>query len=156
MYLLLLVMSFLFFLTHTRWDLKAPPNHNAPAMRMLRHSQPITGLAQISDDRLASSSMDGGILLWDLRSPGSPLHSATAPGGAGVLKIAPGPWGDVLAVATAKGLHCLELFDFEAPMANIAPYPLPRPFTDIVFNMVTHDLYAGSSNGSIQVFSRMA
>jgi WD40 repeat protein len=125
-------------------------------MRMLRHTKPVTGLCLVSDDRLASASMDGSVLLWDLRSPGSPLHTATTPGGAGVLKIAPGPWGDILAVATEKGLHCLELFDFGAPMANIAPYPLPKPFTDIVFNTVTHDLYAGSSNGSVQVFARLA
>jgi len=37
-----------------------------------------------------------------------------------VLKIAPGPWGDVLAVSSSKGLHCLELFDFGAGMSNIA------------------------------------
>jgi hypothetical protein len=60
------------------------------------------------------------VLLWDIRSGGSPLRSATAPGGAGVLKIAPGPWGDVLAVSSSKGLHCLELFDFGAGMSNIA------------------------------------
>lgn len=82
--------------------------------------------------------------------------TATAPGGAAVLRIAPGPWGDILAVASQAGLHCLELFDFGAPMADITPGPLARPFSDIVFNSVTHDLYAGSSNGSVQVFSRLA
>ncbi|WIA13470.1 hypothetical protein OEZ85_007049 [Tetradesmus obliquus] len=138
------------------WDLKVPPQNNAPALRMLRHSQPVTGLCLVSDDRLASSSMDGSVLLWDLRRPGSPLHTATAPGGVAVLRIAPGPWGDILAVASQAGLHCLELFDFGAPMADITPGPLARPFSDIVFNSVTHDLYAGSSNGSVQVFSRLA
>ncbi|WIA13480.1 hypothetical protein OEZ85_007058 [Tetradesmus obliquus] len=32
--------------------------------------------------------------------------TATAPGGAAVLRIAPGPWGDILAVASQAGLHC--------------------------------------------------
>lgn len=135
-----------------RWDLKAPPKQ--PTAQMIRHTKNVTGLSLVSDDRLASSSMDGTVLLWDLRSPSSPLYKATAPGAAAVLKIAAGPWGDVLAVSTAKGLHCLELFEFEAPMTNIAAYPLQRPFTEIMFNTKTHDLYAGCSDGAIKVFSR--
>jgi hypothetical protein len=95
-------------------------------------------------------------MLWDLRQPAGPLYTQRTPGNAGVLRIAAGPWGDVMAVSTAKGLHCVELFDFDAPMTNIAAFPLQRPFTDLVFNAVTHDLYAGNSTGSISVFSRRA
>lgn len=96
------------------------------------------------------------VMLWDLRYPSGPLFTQRTPGNAGVLRIAPGPWGDVMAVSTSKGLHCVELFDFDAPMTNIAPFPLQRPFTDLVFNAVTHDLYAGTTSGSISVFSRRA
>jgi hypothetical protein len=96
------------------------------------------------------------VMLWDLRNPSGPLYTQRAPGGAAVLKIAPGPWGDVMAVGTAKGLHCVELFDFDAPMTNIADYPLARPYTDVVFNAVTHDLYASTPTGSIHVYSRRA
>lgn len=41
------------------WDLSQPPRDNNPAMRLYRHSQNITGLAQITDERLVSGSMDG-------------------------------------------------------------------------------------------------
>lgn len=41
------------------WDLSQPPRDNSPAMRLNRHSQQVTGLAQITDERLVSSSMDG-------------------------------------------------------------------------------------------------
>lgn len=94
------------------------------------------------------------VMLWDLRYPSGPLFTKRTPSNAGVLKIAPGPWGDVMAVSTAKGLHCVELFDFDAPMSNIAAFPLQRPFSDVVFNAVTHDLYAGTPGGSVSVFSR--
>lgn len=138
------------------WDLSQPPRDNSPALRLYRHSQSVTGVAQITDERLVSGSMDGTVLLWDLRHTASPVYTQRTPGGAGVLRIAPGPWGDVVAVSTAKGLHCVELFDFDAPMSNVADFPLQRPFTGLVFNAVTHDLYAGTTSGSVSVFSRRA
>ena len=96
------------------------------------------------------------VMLWDLRYPHGPLFTQRPPAAAPVLKIAPGPWGDVMAVATTKGLHCVELFDFDAPMSNIAAFPLQQPFTDLVFNAVSHDLYAGTRTGALTVFSRRA
>jgi hypothetical protein len=96
------------------------------------------------------------VLLWDLRKPSSPLFINRAPGGSPVLRIAPGPWGDMLAVSTSTGLHSLELFDFDAPMANIAPYPCQRPYIDLAFSSVTHDLYAAHASGAIHVYFRRA
>lgn len=96
------------------------------------------------------------VMLWDLRYTSGPIFTQRTPGNAGVMHIAPGPWGDVMAVATTKGLHCVELFDFDSPMSNIADFPLQRPYTGLVFNAVTHDLYAGTMNGAISVFSRRA
>lgn len=97
------------------------------------------------------------VLVWDVRSPGSPQHVCATPAGAGVLRLALGPWGDVLAVSTVKGLHCLELFDLGAPMSSIAAtFPLARPYSDIAFNAVTHNLYAGSASGAVHVYARLA
>lgn len=45
------------------WDLSQPPRDNSPAMKLYRHSQTITGLAQITDERLVSGSMDGSVSL---------------------------------------------------------------------------------------------
>jgi hypothetical protein len=97
------------------------------------------------------------VLLWDMRRPASPLFTSHAPGGAPVLQLAQGPWGDMLAVATSTGLHSVELFDFDAPMANIAAQlPLERPYYDLAFSSVTHDLYAAHSSGAIHVYCRRA
>lgn len=41
------------------WDLSQPPRDNSPALRLYRHSQSVTGVAQITDERLVSGSMDG-------------------------------------------------------------------------------------------------
>lgn len=41
------------------WDLSQPPRDNSPALRLYRHSQSVTGVAQITDERLISGSMDG-------------------------------------------------------------------------------------------------
>ncbi|KAF8060010.1 hypothetical protein HT031_004948 [Scenedesmus sp. PABB004] len=129
------------------WDLRAPPN--MPRLRLAAHGGAVTGLELIGDDRLVTGGADGRVLLWDSRAGGAALHAAAAPGGAGVSRIAVGPWGDVVAVSTPRGLHCLELFDFGAPMTHIAPWPLPRGFTDVAFNAVTHDLYAGDASGAV-------
>lgn len=43
------------------WDMQQPPRDNNPSMRLYRHTQNITGLAQITDERLVSGSMDGSV-----------------------------------------------------------------------------------------------
>jgi WD40 repeat protein len=140
----------------TRWDLRTPPKHNTPAAQLLRHTRAVSGLALLSDERLASSGADGALLLWDLRAPGTPLEMNAAPGSAPVLRIARGPWGDVIAVSTPGALLALDAFDWSAPMAEVAPPSGGRPFTDLVFNAATHNLYAGTTSGTVQVFKRDA
>jgi hypothetical protein len=51
----------LFLSCPVSWDLSQPPRDNSPAMRLYRHTQTITGLAQITDERLVSGSMDGSV-----------------------------------------------------------------------------------------------
>jgi hypothetical protein len=93
------------------------------------------------------------VLLWDPRRPESP-YSAVMPDGAPVLRLAPSPYGDCLAVSTNRGLHAVDLVDGALGVAPIAPFPLHRPFSDIAWNAGTGELYASAHNGSVAVFTR--
>lgn len=93
------------------------------------------------------------VLLWDPRRPQSPYAAAT-PDGAPALRLAPSPFGDCLAVSTNRGLHAVDLIDGSASTQPIAPFPLPRPYSDIAWNAGTGELYAAMHSGAVAVFGR--
>ncbi|GBF99908.1 hypothetical protein Rsub_12816 [Raphidocelis subcapitata] len=133
------------------WDLRSKPS--APTAVYAAHTRNVTGLHAVHEALLVSCGIDGKVLLWDPRRADSPF-SAIVPDGAPALRLAPSPFGDCLAVSTNRGLHALDLLDSAHGVAPIAPFPLQRPFSDIVWNAGTGELYASSHNGSIGVFTR--
>jgi hypothetical protein len=94
------------------------------------------------------------VLLWDPRRAESPF-SAIVPDGSAALRLAPSPFGDCLAVSTNRGLHAVDLLDGAHGVTPIAPFPLQRPYSDLIWNGGTGELYASSHSGSVCVFTRI-
>ncbi len=92
-------------------------------------------------------------MLWDLRRPSQPVLSLD-PDGSPVLRLAPSPASDCLAVATNSGLHWVDLVDGLGAVSAIAPGPLARPFLDVTWNSRTDELYASAHDGTVSVFVR--
>eukprot|EP00198_Chlamydomonas_reinhardtii_P003474 XP_001692810.1 predicted protein [Chlamydomonas reinhardtii] len=131
------------------WDMRQKPP--AASWRNKGHSQSVTGLQVANDSTLVSSSLDGKVCIWDLRVTGSPRASAV-PDGSQVTCVKMSPAGDCVAAATTRALVTVDLLDGAASVAPVTSAPLPKPFSDVVWNSLTGEIYAASPSGTVSVF----
>ncbi|KAG2423107.1 hypothetical protein HXX76_002331 [Chlamydomonas incerta] len=131
------------------WDMRQKPP--AAAWRNKGHGQSVTGLQVANDSTLVSSSLDGKVCIWDLRVTGSPRASAV-PDGSQVLCVKMSPAGDCVAAATSRALVTVDLLDGAASVAPVTSAPLAKPFSDVVWNSLTGEIYAASPAGTVSVF----
>jgi len=127
-------------------------------VRKMSHGtpQPITSIQLVNDQMLATSGADTKVLLWDLRSPSTPMQTVI-PDGTPVHHMKMSPAGDCLAVVTARGLYSVDLLDGGGALTLIAEVPPnTRAPLDIEWNWNTGELYTSGFSGSINVFRRKA
>lgn len=135
------------------WSLQGPPSK--PIQTIQHHKKLISGVEQVEQHMVLTSSLDGNVTIWDLRSTDRPLK-ATAPDGSGIHKASVSPIGDCIMLGTAQNLYAMNLVDLDAEIVPVVKNPMTNPYSNIVWNRQTLEVYAASSDGSISTFRNMA
>ncbi|KAJ9516007.1 hypothetical protein QJQ45_016815 [Haematococcus lacustris] len=133
----------------TVWNVK---ERRAALVRKLATGRHVTCLQLVNDTTLITGSADGQVLLWDMRASTAP-RAAVSLDGSPVLHLEASPAGDCLAVATARGLHSLDLVSGTPPgpwsSTPITTRPLEAALTGLTWNWATNELYTAHQNGII-------
>lgn len=133
------------------WNLKERPGHQ---QQRVSHGSHVNAVLAVNDQVLASAGQDGKVCLWDLRRGGAPLRVA-CPDASPALRLALSPLGDSLAVASARGLYCLDLLDsLSCAVSPVGRGPAARPYVDCEWNSRTGEMYACGHDGVITVFTQ--
>ncbi|CAD7699097.1 unnamed protein product [Ostreobium quekettii] len=131
------------------WSLQEKPS--APLRRLAGHHRKVTGIEQVAEHALVTCSMDGNVMIWDLRKPEQPLHSA-CPDDTPVHKVAASPIGDCVALCTASNLFTMSLVNMSGTLHKMSERPLPGPYRNLAWNRQTLEVYAACADGSITVY----
>eukprot|EP00798_Chlamydomonas_sp_ICE-L_P025669 gene25669-11335_t len=108
----------------------------------------VTSLQAINEQTIASSTVDGRVMIWDLRNTAQP-SAVLIPDGSPCLNMKNSPIGDCMAVVTGQGLYAIDLMDGTNAISSIAPTPQGKPALDIEWNSSTMELYACFASGVV-------
>ncbi|KAF5828477.1 WD40-repeat-containing domain protein [Dunaliella salina] len=130
------------------WNLTDRPGAKVRDLKCEKH---VSALQLVSDTTLVTSSMDGKVLLWDMRRPAAPFRTVI-PDGSPALQLDVSPAADCMAVATAKGVYSIDLLDGGGTVTPISQTPLARPPLALSWNWSTNEVYVAGHNGAITVY----
>jgi len=133
------------------WNLTDRPGAKVRDLKCEKH---VSALQLVSDTTLITSSMDGKVLLWDMRRPAAPFRTVI-PDGSPALQLDVSPAADCMAVATAKGVYSVDLLDGGGTVTPISQTPLARPPLALSWNWSTNEVYVAGHNGAITVYRQL-
>lgn len=131
------------------WSLQSPPTK--PLLSLKLHKRSVSGIEQVEQNMILTSSLDGKVMVWDLRSADKPIK-IVQPDGGSVQRIAASPIGDCGILCTAQNMYTMNLIDLNSELLPVLAKPPAEPFENLTWNRQTLEVYAACSNGSISVF----
>lgn len=134
------------------WSLQGPPSK--PLQIIKHHKKLISGVEQVEQHMIVTSSLEGNATVWDLRLTERPLK-VIVPDGSGIHKASVSPIGDCVMLGTAQNMYTMNLVDLNAEVLPVLKKPTKDPYSNIVWNRQTLEVYATSSDGAISTFRNM-